>query len=153
MGLVSNSPSPVAPLASRLSVFVMAPLSYLVMYAAVCGSIHYIYTQKYPEEGQRLSIQGKPMTELELRRAVVFSIKSILSVSAASSYAYYAIQGWTNIHSGWPSFIDIPCLLTAYILVDISAYVVHRALHRPWWYRHVHKAHHFWTLRCTWPTS
>ena len=92
------------------------------------------------------SIQGKPMSVLELRRAIVFSVKSILSVSGASSYAYYAIQGWTNIHSGRPTLKDIPCLLVAYILVDVSAYVVHRALHRPWWYRHVHKAHHIWTL-------
>lgn len=144
LGLVSTSASPIAPFASRPLVFVMAPVSYLLMYAAVCGSIHYLYTWKYPEEGHRLSIQKKPMTDLEMRRAIVFSIKSILSVSAASSYAYYAIQGWTNIHWGLPGLQDIPCFLVAYILVDVSAYVVHRILHRPWWYRHVHKAHHIW---------
>ena len=143
-GLVSHSSSPIAPLATRPLVFLMAPVSYLLMYAAICGSIHYIYTWKYPEEGQRLSIQKKPMADLEMQRAIVFSIKSILSVSAASSYAFYAIQGWTNLHWGWPSFKDIPCFLVAYILVDISAYVVHRMLHRPWWYRYVHKAHHLW---------
>lgn len=144
LGLVSTSASPIAPFASRPLVFVMAPVSYLLMYAAVCGSIHYLYTWKYPEEGHRLSIQKKPMTDLEMRRAIVFSIKSILSVSAASSYAYYAIQGWTNIHWGLPGLQDIPFFLVAYILVDVSAYVVHRILHRPWWYRHVHKAHHIW---------
>lgn len=144
LGLVSNSSAPIAAMTTRPLVFFMAPVSYLFMYAMVCGSIHYIYTRKYPEEGQKLSIQNKPMTDLEMRRAIVFSVKSILSVSAASSYAFYAIQGWTNLHWGMPSWKDIPCFLLAYILVDISAYVVHRMLHRPWWYRYVHKAHHLW---------
>eukprot|EP00438_Fugacium_kawagutii_P011432 Skav235905 [mRNA] locus=scaffold256:202753:203544:- [translate_table: standard] len=144
LGLVSNSAAPFAPVATRFVLFVMAPLNYLMMYLVVCGSIHYLYTCRYPEEGRRLSIQSKPMNDLEMRRAIVFSIKSIISVSAASSYMFYAIQGWTNLHWGMPGLKDIPCLLVAYILVDIVAYVVHRMLHRPWWYRHVHKAHHLW---------
>lgn len=144
LGLVSNSAAPFAPVATRFVLFVMAPLNYLLMYMVVCGSIHYLYTCRYPEEGRRLSIQSKPMNDLEMRRAIVFSIKSIISVSAASSYMFYAIQGWTNLHWGRPGLKDIPCLLVAYILVDIVAYVVHRMLHRPWWYRHVHKAHHLW---------
>mmetsp|Transcript_56708 Transcript_56708/g.132546 ORF Transcript_56708/g.132546 Transcript_56708/m.132546 type:complete len:335 (-) Transcript_56708:140-1144(-) len=143
-GLPRDTPFPIAPLSPRLAIFLAGPMLYLLMYAVVCGSIFYLYTYRYPAEGQRLSIQKKQMTQLEIRRAVVFSIKSILSVSAVSAYPYYVIQGWTNIYWGLPLPIDILSCLCAYVLIDINSYVVHRALHRPWWYRHVHKAHHLW---------
>ncbi|CAJ1453940.1 unnamed protein product [Effrenium voratum] len=138
-GWVSGSACSFAPWVSRGLVFFAAPFSYLLMYVFVCGSIHF-YTQRR----EQISIQKKPMTDLETRRAIVFSIKSISSISAVSAFAYYVIQGWTNIHWGRPRLQEIPYLLIAYILVDISAYLVHRMLHRPWWYRHVHKAHHLW---------
>lgn len=134
-GWVSGSACSFAPWVSRGLVFFAAPFSYLLMYVFVCGSIHF-YTQRR----EQISIQKKPMTDLETRRAIVFSIKSISSISAVSAFAYYVIQGWTNIHWGRPRLQEIPYLLIAYILVDISAYLVHRMLHRPWWYRHVHKA-------------
>ena len=143
-GLVSQAPCPVAPWATRLLLFFLAPMMYFLMYFSVCGGIFYTYTYRFPEEGRRLSIQNKAMTSLETRRAIVFSCKSILSVSAVSAYPYYAIQGWTNLYWGFPRMSDAPYLLCAYIFVDISAYLVHRMLHRPWWYRHVHKAHHLW---------
>ena len=143
-GLVSQAPCPFAPWATRPVLFFAAPLLYLLMYSFVCGSIFYTFTYRFPDEGRRLSIQNKAMTSLDTQRAIVFSIKSILSVSAASAYPYYAIQGRTNLYWGFPRMSDALYLLCAYILVDISAYLVHRTLHRPWWYRHVHKAHHLW---------
>eukprot|EP00930_Biecheleria_cincta_P006082 TRINITY_DN107063_c0_g1_i1.p1 TRINITY_DN107063_c0_g1~~TRINITY_DN107063_c0_g1_i1.p1 ORF type:complete len:333 (-),score=30.52 TRINITY_DN107063_c0_g1_i1:53-1051(-) len=144
LGLVSFAACPWAAHLTRAVVFVSAPVSYLLAYFVVCGSVHYTYTKLYPEEGRRLSIQSKPMTDIELQNAIVFSVKSIASVAGASSYAYYAIQGWTNIHWGRPQLRELPWFVLGYILVDISAYWVHRGLHRPWWYRHVHKAHHLW---------
>lgn len=143
-GLVSSAPCPGAEHLSRAAFLVLAPASYMLGYFVICGTVHYTYTKLYPEDGKRLSIQSKPMSDMELRNAIVFSMKSIFSMAGASSFTYYTIQGWTNIYWGQPQLRELPWLVLAYTLVDINAYLVHRGLHLPFWYRNVHKAHHQW---------
>jgi lathosterol oxidase len=123
------------------------------MYVIVCGSIHMTYTHIWPEEGRRLSIQGKPMTSEELEKAILFSCKSICSVAAVSNFMYYGLKGWTNIRWAWPTLWELPWLAFAYVVVDILAYLVHRFLHRPWWYVRVHKVHHLWKSPNCWTVS
>jgi sterol desaturase/sphingolipid hydroxylase (fatty acid hydroxylase superfamily) len=143
-GLVSGAPCPWAFLATRAVVFFAAPFSYALMYLLICGGINHLYTHVWPEEGRRLSIQSKRMSDAEQMKAICFSLKSVSTVSAASGFMYYAIQGWTNIHWGVPRPKELFWFALGYILVDISAYLVHRMLHRPWWYVRVHKVHHLW---------
>jgi sterol desaturase/sphingolipid hydroxylase (fatty acid hydroxylase superfamily) len=153
LGTVRGSAVPFAGLATRFAVSLAAPLGYAWMYFVVCGCIHAAYTYIWPEEGRRLSIQGKPMTRDEFEKAIKFSCKCIFSVSSVSSYMYYALQGWTNVRWAWPELRELPWLLLAYFLIDIAAYGVHRFVHRPWWYVRVHKVHHLWKSPNCWVTS
>lgn len=143
-GLVSNKPCPWAAYLSRGMVFVGGPLTYMLGYVFLCGSIHIAYTRIWPELGAELSIQKKPMADPEMRKAIMFSLKSIISVCGISNLFHYAMQGWTNVRWSAPTLIDIPAFIVAYFLMEISAYSVHRFLHRPWWYARVHKVHHYW---------
>lgn len=144
LGFVSGKPIPYAHLVTRELVFFGSPICYMAMYAMVCGTIHFTYTRLWPEEGKRLSIQNKPMKPEELRKAILFSVKSMTSTCGISVFFYYAVHGWTNIRWGMPELREIPWFIIGYILIDINAYLVHRALHTPFLYARVHKVHHLW---------
>jgi len=144
LGLVSGTPCPWAMYIGRLEMFLYGPLGYLLMYLGVCGTIHFYYTKIRPEVGEQLSLQKKPMAELEFNKAIGFSMKSILSTAALSGFFYHAMRGETNVRYGMPQVQELPWLLLAYIFVDFAAYLVHRTMHRPWWYARVHKVHHLW---------
>lgn len=152
-GPVRGSAVPLEPFVTRAGVALAAVLGYFSMYVIVCGSIHMSYTHIWPEEGCRLSIQGKPMTSEELNKAILFSCKSICSLAAVSNFMYYGMKGWTNIRWAWPELCELPWLALAYVVVDVLAYLVHRFMHRPWWYARVHKVHHLWKSPNCWTVS
>eukprot|EP00929_Paragymnodinium_shiwhaense_P007389 TRINITY_DN11128_c0_g1_i2.p1 TRINITY_DN11128_c0_g1~~TRINITY_DN11128_c0_g1_i2.p1 ORF type:complete len:402 (-),score=66.19 TRINITY_DN11128_c0_g1_i2:159-1313(-) len=153
LGLTSGMPCPLADRVGRAEMFVLGPLGYTSMYACVCGSIHVWYTKLYPEVGRQLSLQSKPMSSEEQQKAIGFSLKSIASTTSLSGYFYHAMRGETNVRSAMPELRELPWFVLAYILIDISAYLVHRTMHRPWWYARVHKVHHLWKSPNVWVVS
>jgi len=82
----------------------------------------------------------------ENRHALLVSFVNLIGSAALTSPVHWWIaSGRTRVYysigdRGWPWFITSIALYL--IVVETSVYWIHRALHTPWLYRHVHRLHH-----------
>eukprot|EP00929_Paragymnodinium_shiwhaense_P109549 TRINITY_DN76014_c0_g1_i1.p1 TRINITY_DN76014_c0_g1~~TRINITY_DN76014_c0_g1_i1.p1 ORF type:complete len:346 (+),score=70.53 TRINITY_DN76014_c0_g1_i1:92-1129(+) len=153
LGLQTGVPFPGADALKRHHFFFMTPIGYLFMYISTCGTITYLYDYVWPEEGKRLSIQGKNMPPEEMRKALGFAGRCIISSMSLSGIFYHVMRGESNIYFGLPQLSDLPWFMFVYLLVDMMQYSIHVVMHRPWWYQNVHKVHHMWKSPNAWIVS
>ena len=84
---------------------------------------------------------------VQVRREIGWSLLSaaIYGVPAGVVAWGWQERGWTRIYgdAGDHSWWWLPGSLLAYLLVhDSYFYWSHRLMHRPWWYKAMHKVHH-----------
>jgi sterol desaturase/sphingolipid hydroxylase (fatty acid hydroxylase superfamily) len=80
-------------------------------------------------------------------KGISSSFKAIFAVAWLACYQLAILRGKTNIY--WSvdrkgAMETFFWLAVAYVSIDTAQYWVHRVLHWPWMYKHVHKAHHMW---------
>lgn len=97
-------------------------------------------------------------SEYELKqfyKAISTSMKAVFSAAWVSCFQLAILRGQTNVYYNF-SRKSLPetvfWLVVAYLCIDAGGYWVHRALHWPWLYKHVHKMHHMWKSPSPWVT-
>lgn len=120
----------------------------LVIFHAVAAYYHVRYYVRRRDDAKSWKIQAKRWLRADQQRdAVLLSTFNLSLGGLLSGLIVYSIaQGWQT-----PVYMDVAehgwtyTLLSAvgmFIVNDAGAYYVHRALHTPWLYRHVHRHHH-----------
>lgn len=154
LGLQSFERCPWAEYVRREHMLIGTPVGYAAMYVGIAGGVDYLWTRVWSEEGARLKIQPtKQMTVDEQKKAWVFAAKNILSTPCLSGIFFHVMRGESNIRWGAPCLSDIPWFVFVYLVVDLMQYIIHRVMHRPWWYQRVHKVHHMWKSPNAWVVS
>jgi sterol desaturase/sphingolipid hydroxylase (fatty acid hydroxylase superfamily) len=120
--------------ADALRYLIPATLAYLVLWVALRGWSE----QRRLGPGAPEARQMLREFALSMSTVVVFALNGygIYLLARAGVFVIYgdvAEYGWT----WW--WASLALLIVGH---DLYFYAVHRLLHRPWWFRHVHRAHH-----------
>jgi len=86
-------------------------------------------------------------------KSISTSMKAVFAAAWVACYQVAILRGETNIY--WTFSRKGPCetmfwFVVAYLTMDMSGYWIHRALHWPWMYKHIHKMHHIWKSPSPW---
>jgi lathosterol oxidase len=170
---VSNDPVPGIPdWVNECTMPFMSFTFFTLIYCSCAGYVHYFYYMPYGNDYvKKNKVQkDKPFiwsehtrklagaSEHDLKmfwKGISSSMKAIFAVAWVSCYQLAILRGNTNIY--WTMGHKGPLetffwFAVAYISIDTSQYWVHRMLHWPWLYKHVHKAHHMWKSPNPWAT-
>lgn len=143
---------------------------FTLIYFTVCGYFHCFYYMPYGNEYvQKNKVQKERKfvwseatrkeagaSEYELKlfyKAISTSMKANFATAWLYVYQVAILGGQTNIYWTFDRkglFETVVWFAVAYFSIDIAAYWVHRALHWPWLYKHVHKMHHMWKSPTPW---
>lgn len=160
---ISNDPVrlPYIDFLTPYNIPLVAVFAYGAMYFGFAGALYWAYYEPpeneylkrnkvQPDVKVRWSMSQPGATSTDVKmfwKSISTSVKGIASVGFIANWNWYILQGKTRIYftctyeSIWSAMV---WWVVAYILVDISGYLVHRTLHWPWLYVRVHKLHHFW---------
>lgn len=131
-----------------LASFLGAWLGQAAGYLSIAGGL-FLLTRRWPVRwlaGRRLRLGGRPLDAAQLRHELLHTLV-VLGVGTALALAVTALRDRGLAHlpeavspGGWPAAV------VAFVAVvgfnDLWFYGVHRMLHTPWWFRHVHAVHH-----------
>ncbi len=126
-----------------------AVLSGLLIYHVVAGYYHLRYYRRRRDEATAWKIQPKRfLSDKHAREAARSGTLNLTLGGALSGVLVYAIlehglptRLYTDVHEyGLPYFFA--SIVGVWLLIDLLAYYVHRALHIRWIYKRVHRFHH-----------
>jgi 4-alpha-methyl-delta7-sterol-4alpha-methyl oxidase len=107
---------------------------------------------KNPEPLRKYRIQGK---DIPVKRWLGPSLRAFTLnnlVSFAALLLSWPLASKSGLHIGWdvmpPWYVVVGQVVFFIILDDFLYYWMHRTLHRPWLYKHIHAVHHRVTNPC-----
>lgn len=115
-------------------------------YFVFCGISYLIFYIWFPGKFEHLKIQKKPRPSMAIKKEVIYSVISI-SIQAVMIFgiAFGAENGIFKVTRGLDSLSTGQQLLAFgfyFLVYDTYFYFSHALLHRPWFYKHIHKIHH-----------
>lgn len=122
----------------------------LVVYHAVAGCLHFRYYVRRSTAAELWKLQPERFLTPELHRRAIRSgtLNMALSGLLSGALVYTVVSDsfhtpiYTEVASlgGWTYTVGSTVVL--FVLTDYIAYLVHRALHTRFLFRHVHRFHH-----------
>ncbi|KAE8744546.1 hypothetical protein FOCC_FOCC008785 [Frankliniella occidentalis] len=118
------------------------------LYFGIGGFLHWYFYVRQRESAKEWKCQPNSWlsTDLELHEIKVGSLSLLVTGTFSSILAcWIANGGWSSVYYEWDAygaawfFLQVPVI---FIYQDYVTYLLHRAYHTPWLYKHFHKLHH-----------
>ncbi len=111
------------------------------LYIARAQGTHFKYNGKWPSENKSDAFWFKSQNVDSMLRTIFNALPIWTAIEVTILYAY------ANGYVPWVSFAEHPWYLLALALVmpilhETHFYLIHRLIHTPFLYKHVHSAHH-----------
>lgn len=123
------------------------------------GLVHYAFYVRRRTDAARWKVQSKRfMPPAKVRHAFwLGSLNMALGALGGGVFTWHVLSGgWSTLYFD-PLEHGVPWLvfsaLATYFLIDAGLYYSHRAFHRPWLFRHVHRWHHRYTAPVIFTTT
>lgn len=123
-----------------------------IIYFSVCGTLQiYYYINRRDRSGEWKCQPGKFLTpSKEMHEILIGSFNTFTANCSSAVLTCYLYNGgetmlYFNVSDyGWLYFIiSLPLL---FLYEEAAAYYLHRLMHRPFLYKHLHKWHHHYTI-------
>lgn len=124
-------------------IFLLVAFGFQAIYFGLAGFTLLMTRRILPRLGIGRPIDARPVPPPQIRREVKLSLVSIAVFGAYGSLTLWLERaGWIEIlwiYSPWRLLLDM-VLLTLWN--EVHFYLSHALLHKPWFYRKVHRLHH-----------
>ena len=126
---------------NTIAVFAFYGLYEWRLYRARAQGTHFKYNGKWPSEHKSDAFWFKTQNADGMLRTLFHALPLWLLIEVTILYAY------ANGYVPWVSFADHPWYLAALMLLmpiihETHFYLIHRLIHTPFLYKHVHSIHH-----------
>jgi sterol desaturase/sphingolipid hydroxylase (fatty acid hydroxylase superfamily) len=126
---------------NTIAVFAFYGLYEWRLYRARAQGTHFKYNGKWPSEHKSDAFWFKSQNADGMLRTLFHALPLWLLIEVTILYAY------ANGYVPWVSFADHPWYLAALMLLmpiihETHFYLIHRLIHTPFLYKHVHSIHH-----------
>jgi len=119
---------------------------HLFRYLVIAGGSYGLFWKALKEKFQGRRVQGSAIKKNQIQTEILYSMSTITCFAVVGSSIYFANKlGWTKIYynvadHGWGYWwVSLFAILFFH---DTYFYFMHRMMHHPVLYRHVHKVHH-----------
>jgi lathosterol oxidase len=123
----------------------------LGMYYGISGAFELLYYRARRERAAEWKCQPRRwLSPKMLRHQLLLGTFNVLGASIASGFfaSYLASGGASAVYFDWRSRGALPTVLLTvlyFLLTDAGLYWADRILHRPFFFRHIHRWHHRYT--------
>lgn len=126
-------------------VLILAFTGATLRYFILAGMTFYMGYIRQPPAGLR-KLQPRWPDARQIRHELLYSLQTMLVFSLVGSCVWLAYRnGYTHLYEPWDAYgrgYWVLTLLLQLVIHDTYFYWMHRLLHQPWWFRHVHYVHH-----------
>ncbi|KAK3922518.1 putative Delta(7)-sterol 5(6)-desaturase [Frankliniella fusca] len=118
------------------------------LYFGIGGFLHWYFYVRQRASAAEWKCQPNSWlsTDLELHEIKLGSLSLLCTGSFSSVLACWIYNGgWSSVYYDWDAygaawfFLQVPVI---FLYQDYVTYLLHRAYHTPWLYKHFHKLHH-----------
>jgi lathosterol oxidase len=120
----------------------------LGMYFGVGGLFEWLFYRRRGEAARwKLQPTRWPPPKARRREIALGAANLTLASIGSGLFAHYVASGGASsiYWEGHGVLFSIATALLYFVATDGALYGAHRFLHRPWFFRHIHRVHHRWT--------
>ncbi len=131
----------------------------LVTFWGLGGLVHYQFYVRRRGQADEWKLQPKRFLPPHLFRHAFWlgSFNMAMGSVVGGVFAWHVVRGgWSSLYFD-PLQHGVPWLLASalatYFMIDAGLYYSHRFLHRPWFFKHIHRIHHRYTAPVVFTTT
>jgi lathosterol oxidase len=131
----------------------------LVTFWGLGGLVHWCFYVRRRADAASWKLQPRRFLSPAMTRHafVLGSANMMIGSTIGGLFAWHVSRGgWSSLYFR-PLEHGVPWLvtsaLTTYVFIDAGLYYSHRFLHRPWWFKRVHRWHHRYTAPIIFTTT